>query len=125
MIQIYFADIEKSIQAFPNIRSYAIRKKVYNRRQGYIGASILFEDGCRLDFIEVKDVEQVGKIKYRYQYMDKQLALIFRYDNAPHHKNSSTFPHHKHIPGEIQESSEPILYDILLEIAYLERKRTG
>ena len=77
MIQTYFADIEKSIQAFPNIRSYALRKKVYNRRQGYIGASILFEDGCRLDFIEVKDVEQVGKIKYRYQYMDKQLALIF------------------------------------------------
>ncbi|MEW6214001.1 MAG: DUF6516 family protein [Nitrospirota bacterium] len=24
--------------------------------------------------------------KYRYQYMDSMNKLIFRYDNAPHHK---------------------------------------
>ncbi len=32
--------------------------------------------------------------------MDDQGALVFRYDNAPHH-DVSTFPDHKHTPNEV------------------------
>ena len=63
------------------------------------------------------------KIKYRYQYMDPQNVSVFRYDNAPHYPGLATFPHHKHT-GEgklIEESSEPTLFDVLLEIARYER----
>ena len=55
MIAAYFAQIESVIQAFPNIRSYELRRKVYNAKQGYIRGSIMFESGHRLDFVEVKD----------------------------------------------------------------------
>ena len=39
----------------------------------------------------------------------RQDTFIFRYDNAPHHPNVATFPHHKHVvtPRQQEESIEP------------------
>jgi len=105
MIEGYFSQIERILQEFPNIRSLSVRKKVYNVKQGYIGGSAIFENGYRLDFIEVRDIEVRPKVKYRYQYMDECQNLIFRYDNAPHHRNIATFPHHKHTHNEITHRS--------------------
>ena len=116
MIEQYFLWIESTIQNFPHL-SYSLSKKAYNSKQGYISGYIVFEDNSRLDFIEVKDVEMSNKIKYRYQYMDLEKQFIFRYDNAPHHSEIQTFPHHVHWPGQLGESSEPALFDVLLEIA--------
>jgi len=79
-------------------------------------ANFLFNNESRLSFIEVKNLESVGKTKYRYQYMDRKDCLIFRYDNAYHHTEVQTFPHHKHIKAKVIDSEEPELYDILLEI---------
>ncbi|MBD3308203.1 hypothetical protein GF339_17285 [candidate division KSB3 bacterium] len=124
MIDVYFRHLEQLLQQFPTIQSSTLTRKVYNATQGFITGSILFENGCRLDFIEVKDIDVQAKIKYRYQYMDSYQELVFRYDNAPHHQQLKTFPHHKHLPypyGE-QESEEPSLEDVLLEIAQYERR---
>lgn len=122
MIETYFAEIEVAIQAFPHIDSYSLNKKVYNNSIGYIRGSITLENGCRLDFIEMKQIGLPGKIKYRYQYMDKQHTTIFRYDNAPHHKNLHTYPHHKHTVAGIIACSEPSLHEVLFEIAQTMRK---
>ncbi len=61
MIESYFAQVEQVLQAFPSIRSYTLKKKVYNSKQGYIGGSIIFENRHRLDFVQVKDLETIGK----------------------------------------------------------------
>ncbi len=122
MIETYFTQVESTLRDFPNIRTYTLTKKVYNLKQGYISGTIVFENGSRLEFVEVKDIELVGKLKYRYQYMGEEQGLIFRYDNAPHHVDVGTFPHHKHILSGVQESREPTLHDILLEIVQLQRK---
>jgi len=122
MIKTYFLQIEHIVQEFPNIRSLSLRKKIYNAKQGYIGGSVIFEDGYRLDFMEVRDTDAICKVKYRYQYMNEEQSLIFRYDNAPHHPDITTFPHHKHDGNEIKASDEPTLYDVLLEIARRQRK---
>ncbi len=123
MIDTYLTQREQLLQQFPTIQSYTLTKKVYNIKQGFIKGSILFEHGDRLDFVEVKNTDVQAKIKYRYQYMDVHQELIFRYDNAPHHKHLSTFPHHKHLQHGEQESEEPTLEDVLLEIAQRERKK--
>ncbi len=47
--------------------------------------------------------------------------MIFRYDNAPHHVEIATFPHHKHEVDDIKESLEPSLDEVLLEIAQKQR----
>jgi hypothetical protein len=53
--------------------------------------------------------------------MNEDQIMIFRYDNAPHHIEIDTFPHHKHEFDEIKESLEPSLYEVLLEIAQKQR----
>ncbi|MBF0468442.1 MAG: hypothetical protein HQK61_06100 [Desulfamplus sp.] len=122
MIEIYFFNLEAVIKEFPNVRSISLKKKIYNVKQGYINGSIIFENGHRLAFVEVKDTDVKTKIKYSYQYMDEKSDFIFRYDNAPHHHDITNFPHHKHEFDTVKASFEPTLYNILLEIFKKQRK---
>ena len=122
MIEAYFLQLEQIIQEFPNIRFVSLTKKTYNATQGYIGGSIIFENNHRLDFVEVKNTDIKQKLKYRYHYMNEELSMVFRYDNAPHHIEIATFPHHKHEVDDIRASNEPTLYDVLLEVAQRQRR---
>ena len=122
MIEEYFAQLEGIIKEFPNVRFVSLTKKIYNISQGYISGSIVFENNHRLDFVEVKNVEVLSKIKYRYHYMNDEKSMIFRYDNALHHVSVSTFPHHKHDGESIRESVEPNLDQVLLEISRYQRR---
>jgi len=42
--------------------------------------------------------------------------MVVRWDNAPHHRGISTFPHHKHIYREIVESEVMKISDVLAEL---------
>jgi len=123
MIEDYFLQVEEILREFPSIRSRVLTQKVYNHFQGYISGKIVFENGHSLEFAEVVDTEQTTKVKYRYQYMDEKRSLIFRYDNAPHHKEVKSFPHHRHTPNKVTDSNEPGLNNILLEIARSQRRK--
>lgn len=123
MIQEYFTRIQNILQSFPCIRSYTVRTKVYSVRQGFISGSVVFDNEHVLDFAEVKDTDIRSKVKYRYQYMNEKREMLFRYDNAPHHRHIGAFPHHKHIPGDVRDSSEPDLEDILFEITRGSREK--
>jgi hypothetical protein len=116
-IEAYFSELEGVLRDFPSIRSYILTKKIYNLQQGFIGGKIVFENSHSLEFVEVVNVERAGKVKYRYQYMDAEQNLIFRYDNAPHHPETLSFPHHKHTLGGVRESQEPDLAEVLFEIS--------
>jgi hypothetical protein len=122
MIATYFAQIEQAIETFPGIRGYVLQKKVYNTKQGYIRGQIEFAGGERLEFVEVKDTDVKHKLKYRYHCMDENHEMLFRYDNAPHHPEIASHPHHKHEENGVHESREPNLDDALMEIAEILRK---
>ncbi|MBN2011458.1 hypothetical protein JW960_19150 [candidate division KSB1 bacterium] len=122
MIEKYFNEIEYAISYFRNIRTYSLIKKIYNDKQGYISGTIIFDDDSILEFTKVKDIDIQPKLKYRYHYMDMKYELIFRYNNAKHHKEIITYPHHKHQTAEVLESSEINLFDVLLEIEQIKRK---
>jgi len=124
MIEDYFLQVEATLREFPAIRSYALNKKIYNSRQGYIGGKIIFENGFLLEFMEVVDSGQSAKMKYRYQCMDKAQKLLFRYDNAPHHPQVSSFPHHRHSVRTVKASREPDLRTVLFEITQLAKRRS-
>jgi hypothetical protein len=36
-------------------------------------------------------------IQYSFHLQDSRSRLLFRYDNAPHHRDVPSFPHHKHV----------------------------
>ncbi len=61
--------------------------------------------------------------KYSYHWQKENGELIMRWDNKPHWKNLKTFPHHKHIKGEVFSSQRANIDDVLKEINQ-ELKRT-
>ncbi len=58
-----------------------------------------------------------GKRKYSYHYQNQDKELIFRYDNAPHWKELKTYPYHKHLPNNVEESNVMNIEKVLQEIS--------
>jgi len=84
--------------------------------------TIVFIDGSKLTFLEyiVSEEEKLERISYRFHYTDRDNNLIFRYDNAPHHKELSSYPHHKHLAdGRVIEAYPISLLEVLDEISML------
>lgn len=78
--------------------------------QGIVEGRLRFWDGSMLEFVEVLTVRGVilNKVDYAYHYQDKDDNLIFRYDNAPHYPNITSFPHHKHMQKNVEAATPPI-----------------
>ncbi|MFH1774431.1 MAG: DUF6516 family protein [Methanobacteriota archaeon] len=83
----------------------------FERNTAFIRGTLIFVDGSILRFMEF--IDMLNKLhRYRFQWMDSKNYLIRRWDNAPHHKEISSFPHHTHIQGK----SNPVASrDITLE----------
>nr|WP_269140538.1 DUF6516 family protein [Archaeoglobus neptunius] len=79
--------------------------------------AVLFKDGSTLEFLElIKDASKgLERIRYRFHYR-KSETPIFRYDNAPHHREVATFPHHVHIGEKVLPSKSKSLLDVFKEI---------
>jgi hypothetical protein len=115
-IEDYFLKTEQIISNFDIIIKQETEKKKTDDNFGIFKGVFYFEYG-RLDFIEVIRIVSGIPIKTKYKYhFIKGDKMLFRYDNVKHHPNISTFPHHKHIPGDIIPSKEPNFEVILNEI---------
>lgn len=67
-------------------------------------------------FIELFEFLYAGEIlKYSYVLVKNQKSLL-RYDNAPHHKEITTHPHHKHVKDNIFPLPNHHLDDFIREI---------
>ena len=117
MITKYFAQFDEIINKADFITSSEIQKRKVNNFLGIIVGKIIVK-GKTLDILEVIKItdQQLSKKKYKYHFQDSDNSLIFRYDNAPHHREIGTFPHHKHLPGKIIACNAPDLLQILSAI---------
>ncbi len=120
MIQRFVARFEQSITSHPVALSSDIKKYFSPHDDAvYIRGVVLFTDASSLElslFIQ-KTGRTLSVDKYRFHYMDRQNRMIFRYDNAPHHPDLTSFPHHKHISNRTIAASFKELPDILEEIS--------
>jgi hypothetical protein len=66
--------------------------------------------------VEEQPHQVVNRLHYKYHYQNSEDRLIFRYDNAPHHVDVKTFPHHKHDGTKIVEATPVDLSQVLQEI---------
>ena len=57
-------------------------------------------DGSNLRISEKWDELQL--LQYSYYWLDDENNLIIGWDNAPHHTQLATYPHHKHIRQQIE-----------------------
>ena len=118
MIEAHFDSIEKVILGNPLVILNNLHRTYTSPETGYIKGEITFIDSSLLIIFQHVRVERDKVIitDYRYHYMGTDNRLIFRYDNAPHHPEINTFPHHKHLPFGIEEVSIPSLGEVLAEI---------
>ncbi len=82
-------------------------------------AELQFFDGSHLSLterLEEAPGRDILRTNYKFHYQTAAEQLIFRYDNAPHHPEIATFPHHKHIGEDVLAAQPPDLTDVLAEI---------
>jgi hypothetical protein len=67
---------------------------------GYIKGKLELINGSELFFFEFIEIQNNVPvlIKYKYQWQSSEGSLLYRWDNAPHHREINTFPDHVHYP---------------------------
>jgi hypothetical protein len=103
----------------PIVSASSIQLDKRTNRSGLIRGDLFLGDGSRLYFRELVNIDDlVVRLMYSYHYQDASGQLIFRYDDTPHHTETDSFPHHKHIEqeGNIMASVPPTLVSVLGEI---------
>ena len=127
MIFAFIENIEEEISSSSIVVSSDIQKYFGpSNKEVYLRGKLTFIDLSSLEF-SIYVIERGKKLthdKYRYQYMDPNNRPVFRYDNAPHHKNISSFPMHKHLGEKVVESDMPAIKELLGEISALITRST-
>jgi hypothetical protein len=120
VIRKFVSEIEKSIDSSSIVLSSNIEKyfgpgeeTVYLRGHVRIIDSSILE----IALFATQSRHALSIEKYRLHYMSSAGQMRFRYDNAPHHPEIGTHPHHKHMPDEVIPSKMPSLKDVLNEIS--------
>ena len=99
IIDDYFASIERGLRAHPAVSQieeplFCAASDDYN---GVLRVRVIFGDHTYLDIHETVNTELGYPVRIHYAYTFMQNGIqAFRYDNAPHHHDILTFPHHKH-----------------------------
>ncbi len=90
--------------------------RVLDFKQGsgfyYLKCNATLRDGTEL---YIREYISSLEIIYAYHWQDANGNLITRWDNAPHHPEIKTHPHHKHEP-QTKESKATDLEEVLEEI---------
>jgi hypothetical protein len=118
-VQTYFEKIRRTVEKCGFIGSYSLVLEERSHRLGYVRGEIKLIDNSILYFREFVDLtKEKFKDDYSYQYQKEDASLIFRYDNAPHHPEIKSSPHHKHqsCDENVVGCQEPDLDSVLLEI---------
>ena len=77
----------------------------------FFRAQTLLADGSNLHISEVWIDGELRK--YAYFWLDESNDLIRGWDNAPHHPEVSTHPHHQHVGEAVQPSDLRTLQEVL------------
>jgi hypothetical protein len=120
VIKKFLESIDKAISSSSIILSSNIQKHfIPDGKSVYLKGNVMFVDSSILEIAMFVSETRNGIAvdKYRLHYMKRSGQMLFRYDNAHHHPEITSYPHHKHIPGNVIPSAEPSLKDVLKEIS--------
>lgn len=122
----YHQQFVQAVRDISAILKTDIEFREIDEKECYLKAVITFTRGYTLhlaEYIAIKD-EQITRLKYRYQLLDNQDKPISRWDNAPHHKQVKTFPHHRHDErGQVHAAREMTPTDaIAISLEIIETK---
>ncbi len=102
----------QTIQTFPAL-VVAVETLELTAEEGIarLKAKLRLFDGT---FLWVREVCIRDRLEdYSYYWLRPDNTPIIGWDNAPHHKQLASFPHHKHIGNTVESSNERNLTDVL------------
>ena len=85
----------------------------------YFKSKASLRDGS---FLYIREYVDEDDKKYAYHWQRANGELIARWDNAPHHPQLSTFPHHKHEGGSPDASKESKEVSVVEVLTYIRQK---
>lgn len=116
----HLAHVRQAISTFPGIHVEEYWEQLLTATRANLRIRLHLADNSLLEISEALAVEgaRLTWLSYRYHWQDTTGHLILRYDNAPHHPEVGTFPHHKHLRETVVASQRPALPDLLVEIQH-------
>ena len=92
----------------------------------YLKGAISLIDGSTLFFAQYVQIGQAGsgqinRKKYRYHWRALDGNTRYRWDNARHHPNLSSFPHHVHV-GAAEDVRETLPADLWRVLDQIEKE---
>ena len=98
----YLAHIKALIIANPQVVNWAVVREESQGDVGLLRYRLTLRGGGLLEIFERFQVveENVEVTKYSFHWQDGAGRLVKRWDNAPHHPEISTHPHHVHTGAE-------------------------
>lgn len=113
----YLEKIEKALETLSNCYFEKYDEEFLTANRANIRVRIRFSNGYLLELNEAVVIqnEKLTHLSYRYHFQNHKNELIFRYDNTPHFPNLKTFPHHKHLPDDVVESSKASIINVIEE----------
>jgi hypothetical protein len=121
----YLRQVREAIAASAGVRVERHREELFTATRANLRIRLRLPDDSFLEISEALVVEEgaLTWLSYRYHWQDASGRVILRYDNAPHHPEVQSFPHHKHVEETVVASDRPTLPDLLAEIQRLLPKR--
>jgi hypothetical protein len=112
LVKSYFDFIKKLITNNPLVLQSTVKRERIGSSEGFIQISANLIKGCLFDVFEYYGITD-GVSSYRYNLINAKNELIARWDNAPHHPEIATHPHHVHLRNGLGEFSNPSLTHVL------------
>ena len=110
-VRAHLDEVEQAFLLSPVVRSLQVREREERLYEGLILLRAVLSNGDLLEAFEfvVATPDTLQTLTYRIHWQRGDGQLQRRWDNAPHHKEVPTFPHHVHVGrAEHVESSEPM-----------------
>lgn len=117
-IEEYFGQIRQLFQGVAEANADRYEEQVLSATRGNLRIRLRFSDESLLEISEAILIigEEPFWLSYRYHYQNPRGEIVFRYDNAPHHAEISSYPEHKHTEDTVVASSHPSIKTVLEEV---------
>ena len=114
----YCRRVQKSVFAAPHVIQSNLAFDIITENICYINGYLSLVDNFQLHISEyVITNPKIKRLKYRYHLQTIEHKFIARWDNASHHPQISTHPHHLHLAhGEIVSSPTMDIEQVLSAI---------
>ena len=112
MIHQYIRELEQFIESREEIIDLEIIRHSIRETEFEIiliyRYKLLLEDKSSIELTErlIEKNNQLTRTKYSYHWQTERGNLIKRWDNAPHHPEIATSPHHLHTTKEVLPHNE-------------------